>query len=153
MRSKYQRKGLQKKGLYKSHMLSVSGSKSFFNANFLIHSWYWLTKHNFLCFRLWSWLIDNDWERNHMILTLVNFFCWTFKLLNINILLRKEPVPGTSTTLVGGFEDKVLICRVEKTTVHKTSYDQTNIFTQRSFSSKRFAEINRKEAMCQKPHY
>lgn len=41
------------------------------------------------------------------------------------MLLRKEPVPGTSTTLVGGFEDKLLICRAEKTTVCETSCNQT----------------------------
>lgn len=39
--------------------------------------------------------------------------------------LRTEPVPGTSTTLVGGFEDKLLICRAEKTTVGETSCNQT----------------------------
>lgn len=56
--------------------------------------------------------------------------------------LRKEPVPGTSTTLVGGFEDKLLICRAEKTTVGETSCNQTK-------EGFWFQKLAAKEAMSQ----
>lgn len=55
----------------------------------------------------WQWL-----EKNYTMIMPVNFLYWRFKLLTINMQLKKQLIPGTSTTLVGGFEDMVLICRI-----------------------------------------